>query len=410
MKSSSAEKTAQLGESLITRKFVELGFAVRRQSERDYGVDFHVELIDDEQATGRLLALQVKSGDSFLRRTEGDSFVFPYDSRHHRYWMDHSLPVAVCLCDLDKDHVYWQVVNCETTVSTGKGYKLKVPKDQKADLRSLRALKDILTPVVPTSRYDILKDSDTSVGKTKRCSLDVLVYDSVTKSEIAAIVRKITSEYAKSRIWNHETSGPRHGDEDHQVVWTFVYRSLSDHANTNPVCLSQWVDDELPCSFRPLPLTGENIGHGIIIDWKTSYLELGQLTLTRPSKRVYISRITPIIGTIDPITKCLASSLNDLADGTSSETAFRTLTAEARGQISQIEQFVRQMPWPPVECRDVDRALQSVTASLSNIALIFSAVGMTKWDARARRYLALDDIKAAEGYLAALRYESEKVQ
>ena len=56
--------------------FAALGFAFRVQRDEDYGVDAHAELIEDERPTGRLLGIQLKTGPSYFKESERDSYVF----------------------------------------------------------------------------------------------------------------------------------------------------------------------------------------------------------------------------------------------------------------------------------------------------------------------------------------------
>jgi hypothetical protein len=45
----------------------DLGWLFREQSTEDYGIDAHAELVADDDVSGRLLALQIKSGRSWFR-------------------------------------------------------------------------------------------------------------------------------------------------------------------------------------------------------------------------------------------------------------------------------------------------------------------------------------------------------
>lgn len=47
----------------------ELGWLFREQPTEDYGIDAHVEIVEHEDVRGRLLALQIKSGESWFRET-----------------------------------------------------------------------------------------------------------------------------------------------------------------------------------------------------------------------------------------------------------------------------------------------------------------------------------------------------
>ena len=103
----------------------------RDQPVSDTGIDGHIEPCDqNENATGRLIGCQVKSGPTYFREETPSGFVHRGDSEHLAYWRGHSLPVIVILRDEGTGRCYWQVVNEQTATSTGKGWKIEVPKLQ----------------------------------------------------------------------------------------------------------------------------------------------------------------------------------------------------------------------------------------------------------------------------------------
>ena len=118
----------------------QLGWIVRPQLHADKGIDAHLEVVQDDKATGRLLALQVKSGKSRFRESTADGFVFRPKAKHVKYWLRHSLPVAVVLVDVDKKIAYWQVVTKETVTSTGKGWKMTIPTTNTFSMPAASAL------------------------------------------------------------------------------------------------------------------------------------------------------------------------------------------------------------------------------------------------------------------------------
>jgi hypothetical protein len=66
------------GARLVQAIFEEhFGWIVRAvPQELDFGIDAHVEVVTDGQATGRLLAVQIKYGASYLRRRSRDGIVY----------------------------------------------------------------------------------------------------------------------------------------------------------------------------------------------------------------------------------------------------------------------------------------------------------------------------------------------
>ncbi len=118
----------------------QLGWLVRSQPEADKGIDAHLEVVEDDEATGRLVALQIKSGKSRFRESTTDGFVFRPKQEHVKYWLRHSLPVAVVLADVKKKIAYWQLVTDETVTSTGRGWKMTIPKTNTFCMSAARAL------------------------------------------------------------------------------------------------------------------------------------------------------------------------------------------------------------------------------------------------------------------------------
>ena len=166
---------------------------------------------------------------------------------------------------------------------------------QKVDSDSAPTFTDLLTPVVPFSRYTIFEESDASHAGAKRYSFKAVVNGSVSKTEVYSIVRQLTNDGAKSTYHRNHLSQGRWGDSEAKVVWTFVYASANDYARGNPICRSLWIDPDLPEQHRPLALSGENIGDHIYVAWNSMYLELARHVATNTStKSEYLGRIVPL--------------------------------------------------------------------------------------------------------------------
>lgn len=69
----------------------------REKSVSDHGIDAEIEFKDDrQQATGQLVYLQLKSGDSYLRTLSDGTEIFSIiKPRHARYWMNQTSPVML---------------------------------------------------------------------------------------------------------------------------------------------------------------------------------------------------------------------------------------------------------------------------------------------------------------------------
>ena len=77
-----------------------------------HGIDVEIEFTDDaHEATGAKLYLQLKSGDSYLRKRKGDGAeIFTIkDERHARYWMAQAFPVLLVVRNSEGE-VRWMEV------------------------------------------------------------------------------------------------------------------------------------------------------------------------------------------------------------------------------------------------------------------------------------------------------------
>ena len=118
----------------------ELGWYSREPLRPDYGIDLFLEAADLGIPTGRMLAVQVKSGPSFFSEVTSDGVIFRGDQAHLAYWSRHSLPAIVVLHDPTSGISYWQTVNSHTVEETGVGWKLTVPYSQRLDASSRDSL------------------------------------------------------------------------------------------------------------------------------------------------------------------------------------------------------------------------------------------------------------------------------
>lgn len=120
---------------------VGLGWVFREQTVGDYGIDAQVEVVENGGIKGKLLAVQIKSGESYMREALPDGWVFRPKDAHVKYWLSHSLPVIVVLFDPRSRRSYWQSVTKETLARGSRGgWKLYIPQNQQLDVSSGRAL------------------------------------------------------------------------------------------------------------------------------------------------------------------------------------------------------------------------------------------------------------------------------
>lgn len=132
----------ELGVTEFTRAALKLGWIVRRQHESDQGIDAQVEKVTSvtrgngslrEQATGRLIAVQIKGGRSWFRAATASGWWFSFSERERNLWINHALPVVVAMYHPEHDKVYWQRIGPTTITKAKTKYRVEVPASQTID-------------------------------------------------------------------------------------------------------------------------------------------------------------------------------------------------------------------------------------------------------------------------------------
>ena len=139
-------KTDRLGVSKLEHFFSTHGWLFREQFTQDFGIDAQVEIVHEGQPTGALIGIQIKSGSSYFSEETETGFNYRTDDRHVSYWSRHVLPVILVIYCPKRDECYWERVSEDTLQSTGKSWKLDIPKANVLSEESLSAFCNLTQP------------------------------------------------------------------------------------------------------------------------------------------------------------------------------------------------------------------------------------------------------------------------
>lgn len=110
MKYTAKQTVANSGVIFVQKVVNEHGSIFRPvHQETDLGVDGFIELVKAEESSCRLVAVQIKSGDSYLS-PKGDEFLIDVDQRHLNYWLNFMVPVIIVAYSPSKDVAAWTSV------------------------------------------------------------------------------------------------------------------------------------------------------------------------------------------------------------------------------------------------------------------------------------------------------------
>jgi hypothetical protein len=150
-------QTERLGVSTIDIFFSKIGWLFREQPVLDHGIDAQVEVVEDGQPTGKLIALQIKTGNSYFSEVSGGCYVLRGNKHHYDYWTSHALPVIAMLCNPETLNVYWVQVTDESIIRTGDGWKILVPQENLLAESEIEHLASLTNIPKPLQKYNRLK-------------------------------------------------------------------------------------------------------------------------------------------------------------------------------------------------------------------------------------------------------------
>lgn len=130
-----ANAIERIGVSYCSLKASLMDWMFREQPVDDIGIDAHMECTDKNGKSQQLLALQIKSGESYFMENKTDYIVFrDINDRQYNYWTTNTLSCIVVLYNPKDNMCIWQKLTTDTIKKTcngiGKGYFVNVPKNQ----------------------------------------------------------------------------------------------------------------------------------------------------------------------------------------------------------------------------------------------------------------------------------------
>lgn len=267
-------KQERLGVNAVAEVVARIGLIWRETASADVGIDGQIEYVSPEgAATGQMVAVQIKSGPSFLKEKD-ENWVFYPDEKHRFYWERFPLPVLIVLHDPDNGISYWQDVRRHFRTPSARQTGILVPKGnilQNANPTELFQdfavsgepfldLDAVLAYLIqkksnnasfPLSFFDLFCNGLTNICRSIYFGMDV----AMTVAEVK--LEKNNSEY-----------GVGVGDAEHEFMFGFVKFLVQQHLADVDFsdCLIDWNDRQMmPTFMAPLTSRGralvESIGN-----------------------------------------------------------------------------------------------------------------------------------------------------
>jgi hypothetical protein len=115
--------------------------------EHDFGIDAFIDVIIDGQVTGKTIAAQVKTGDSYFSEKNDIGWVYRGEIAHLNYYLNHDIPVIIILIDEQEHKAYWCYCDQEKTEKAGENWKITIPFNSELTAVSQSQLLSFVSPI-----------------------------------------------------------------------------------------------------------------------------------------------------------------------------------------------------------------------------------------------------------------------
>jgi hypothetical protein len=104
------DQQERVGVGKVSTKLAELGLIFKETLNTDVGIDGQIEYVNNiGEATGKIVAVQIKSGDSYLykSKTDIDNWTFYPEEKHKHYWEQYPIPVILLIYSPIHNKIYF---------------------------------------------------------------------------------------------------------------------------------------------------------------------------------------------------------------------------------------------------------------------------------------------------------------
>lgn len=373
-----------------------------REIGNDTGVDGIIEIVEGEQATGRLLAVQSKSGKSYVQEQLGNNIIARVDKDHFMYWSNYAVPVIYCAYSPDDGKIYWQHISINNSTELDKSYKFELPRSNRLEELSKVKLAEIADYLSGGIEVSVDSFEDNSHARANRCAIKLIISGNPTRRDVKSIIVEYVLKYRKFRnkLFNFVNS---------DVIWIFCYLSPNDLAANAWGCRALWISKTLDESFAPAKFEGESLSDDLVVDWNVSVDLLRLLYLSKVDKYGYLEKIIPYIQESSMFVEFAQTmiELNDAGQLSDEDLDFKLGKVFDKARESYTSST--RIGLPPNECLSLSIRFREVMAHYDNLFMMFSRKEIESRDRVNRLWLAKSYIEHYKESFSRMEYEKERV-
>jgi hypothetical protein len=265
-----------------------LGLIWRETPMADVGIDGQIEFVDDGgEATGRLAAAQVKSGDSYFSRRDDDAWHYYPADKHRFYWERFPLPVILFLHSQAEGTFWVDVRRALRSPERARLRYIEVPLHNRLE----DAARELFLASAGTSGCPFLSVGDVLVAMAAtRSGTDSfpVSYLDLFANGLTNIARSVyygmdlVMEVAETLL-DASDGGPwlSVGADEHNFLFQYVQFLVEQQIADVDIsdCLIDWLDAEMhPKFIARLTSRGRRLVH-MINEWQQRLVEEHRLVM-----------------------------------------------------------------------------------------------------------------------------------
>lgn len=259
-----------------------LGLVWRETPMADVGIDGQIELTDDEgRPTGRLVAAQIKSGDSYFRDGE-DEWRFTPQEKHRLYWERFPLPVLLFLHSAAEGTYWVDVRQALRSPERARFSYVGIPKRNRLEdatreefLSSVGASGEPFLPIAEALR--IMAEVQSPSASLPLSYLDLFANGLTNITRSVYYGMDLVMEVAETLVEEDTPLGI--GEREHNFLFEYVQFLVEQQVADVDIsdCLIDWVDRGMhPTFIAALTSRGREIVR-LIHEWQDQLTSEGRL-------------------------------------------------------------------------------------------------------------------------------------
>lgn len=118
--------------------------------ENDSGIDGYIELVQNEQVIGKLIAVQIKHGNSYFRKKTKTGYKYTGSMKHLNYYLNQQQPVFIILINDSFSECLWVEFSIDKLfgVQNSSNWSIEIPYKNRLDTNFKDAIFNSVSPIM----------------------------------------------------------------------------------------------------------------------------------------------------------------------------------------------------------------------------------------------------------------------